>query len=175
MDLGTFSVSLAVTDLAASRTFYRALGFESVGGDGTRVEILRNGSATIGLFQGLFDRNRLPSLGVPDDAFQIDGVEFYGKMSFLKAGIVYASHVTTVSETYAREITTPEFGCGLDGLLRRCEAEGRLTGILNGIDESWDPRTDTHLGSPFGEKNLKGKQANADEVRREFGDRFNGA
>lgn len=120
-------------------------------------------------YQGLFDRDRLPSLGVPDSAFQIDGVEFHGKLSFLKAGIQYASHVTTVSETYAHEITTPEFGCGLDGLMRRCAAEGRLTGILNGIDESWDPRTDEHLGSPFGSGDLKGKQSNADEVRGEFG------
>ena len=120
-------------------------------------------------YQGLFDRDRLPTLGVPDSAFQIEGVEFYGKLSFLKAGIVYASHVTTVSETYAREITSPEFGCGLDGLLRRCEAEGRLTGILNGIDETWDPRTDAHIESPFGTNNLRGKQVNADDVRRDFG------
>ena len=120
-------------------------------------------------YQGLFDRNRLPVLGVPDTAFQIDGVEFYGKLSFLKAAIYYASHVTTVSETYAREITTPELGCGLDGLLRRREREGRLTGILNGIDESWDPKTDSHLEKSFAAHDLKGKQANADEVRREFG------
>ena len=120
-------------------------------------------------YQGLFGRDRLPSLGVPDDAFQMEGVEFHGKLSFLKAGIYYASHVTTVSENYAREITTPEYGCGLDGLLRHREAEGRLTGILNGIDETWDPRTDAHLGSPFGQDDLKGKQQNANDIRREFG------
>ncbi|MBV9077559.1 MAG: glycogen synthase GlgA [Methylobacteriaceae bacterium] len=120
-------------------------------------------------YQGLFDRTRLSPLGVPDTAFQIDGVEFYGKLSFLKAGIVYASHVTTVSETYAQEITTPEMGCGLDGLLRRRAAEGRLTGILNGIDESWDPRTDGHLGASFSPEDWRGKAANADEVRKEFG------
>ncbi len=120
-------------------------------------------------YQGLFGRERLPSLGVPDSAFQIEGVEFHGKMSFLKAGIVYASHVTTVSETYAQEITSPEFGCGLDGLLRRCAEEGRLTGILNGIDETWDPRTDTYLENRFGSEDLKGKQSNAEDVRRDFG------
>ena len=120
-------------------------------------------------YQGLFDQTRLSPLGVPDTAFQVEGVEFYGKLSFLKAAIYYASHITTVSETYAREITTPEFGCGLDGLLRRCEREGRLTGILNGIDESWDPKTDSYLESPFAPNDLKGKQVNADEVRREFG------
>ncbi len=120
-------------------------------------------------YQGLFEPSRLRSLGVPDSAFGVEGVEFYGKLSFLKAGIVYASHVTTVSETYAREITTPEYGCGLDGLLRKLDGEGRLTGILNGIDESWDPRTDSHLGSPFAPNDFKGKKANADEVRRDFG------
>ena len=120
-------------------------------------------------YQGLFEAERLPRLGIPDQAFQIEGVEFYGKLSFLKAGIVYADHVTTVSATYAREITTPEFGCGLDGLLRVRADQGRLTGILNGIDESFDPRTDPHLASPFEPQNLKGKAANRDEVRKEFG------
>ena len=118
---------------------------------------------------GLFEAERLSRLGVPESAFQIEGVEFYGKLSFLKAGIVYSSHVTTVSSTYAREITTPELGCGLDGLLRVRADEGRLTGILNGIDESWDPRTDPYLASPFEAENLKGKAANRDEVRKEFG------
>src|SRR5215203_4436645 len=120
-------------------------------------------------YQGLFEAERLSRLGVPESAFQIEGVEFYGKLSFLKAGIVYSSHVTTVSSTYAREITTPELGCGLDGLLRVRADEGRLTGILNGIDESWDPRTDPYLASPFEAENLKGKAANRDEVRKEFG------
>ena len=69
-------------------------------------------------YQGLFERERLPALGIPENAFQIDGVEFYVKLSFLKAGIFYASHVTTVSSTYAQEITNRELGCGLDGLLR---------------------------------------------------------
>jgi starch synthase len=120
-------------------------------------------------YQGLFERERLQRLGIPESAFQIEGVEFHGKLSFLKAGIQYASHLTTVSSTYAREITTPEFGCGLDGLLRRRAQEGRLTGILNGIDESWDPRTDPHLEAPFAPDDLKGKNANAEEVREEFG------
>ena len=120
-------------------------------------------------YQGLFAAERLQRLGIPESAFQMDGVEFYGKLSFLKAGIQYASHLTTVSSTYAREITTPEFGCGLDGLLRRRAEEGRLTGILNGIDESWDPRTDPNLEAPFAPDDLKGKHANAQEVREEFG------
>ncbi len=68
-------------------------------------------------YQGLFPREHLGRIGAPDYAFQMDGVEFYGQLSFLKAGLYHASHVTTVSDTYAREITTPEGGCGLDGLL----------------------------------------------------------
>ncbi len=93
-------------------------------------------------YQGLFERERLDRLAIPAEAFGVEGVEFHGKLSFLKAGIYYASQVTTVSATYAREITTPEFGCGLDGLLRARSDQGRLTGILNGIDESWDPSAD---------------------------------
>jgi starch synthase len=120
-------------------------------------------------YQGLFDSERLPALGIPEDAFQIDGVEFYGKLSFLKAGIFYASHITTVSSTYAEEITTPEFGCGLDGLLRTRAAEGRLTGILNGIDDSWDPTSDPHLAGHFEASDLKGKRINTGEVRATFG------
>ncbi|GJD50655.1 Glycogen synthase [Methylobacterium crusticola] len=120
-------------------------------------------------YQGLFPWENLGRLGVPESAFQIDGVEFYGKLSFLKAGLFYASHVTTVSETYAHEITTPEFGCGLDGLLRTRAHQGRLAGILNGIDEVWDPRTDPHLATPFEPDDWKGKRANADAVRQRFG------
>ena len=85
-------------------------------------------------FQGLFDRNQLGALAIPDHAMTIDGVEFHGRVSFLKAGIAYASQVTTVSETYAREITRWEHGCGLDGLLRLRSERGELSGILNGID-----------------------------------------
>lgn len=120
-------------------------------------------------YQGLFNASRLEALGIPDAAFNIDGVEYYGELSFMKAGIVYASQVTTVSATYAQEITTPKFGCGLDGLLR-CKAEqGRLSGIPNGIDDSWDPRTDSHLVQAFSSNDWRGKRANADYVRHYFG------
>lgn len=120
-------------------------------------------------YQGLFPQERMGRLGMPDDAFDMNGVEFYGQLSFLKAGLFYATHVTTVSETYAREILTPESGCGLDGLLRTRAAQGRLAGILNGIDESWDPRTDPHLATRFEADDWKGKRANAESVRRQFG------
>jgi len=119
-------------------------------------------------YQGLFPRDSLRRIGAPESSFHIDGVEFYDKLSFLKGGIVYASHLTTVSATYAKEITTPELGCGLEGLLRiRSEAQ-ELTGILNGIDESWDPRFCAQLAQPFAAGDWDGKRANADYVRKQF-------
>ncbi|HEY8580253.1 MAG TPA: glycogen synthase GlgA [Beijerinckiaceae bacterium] len=116
-------------------------------------------------YQGVFDPARCEALAIPQAAFGIDGVEFYGKLSFLKAGVFYASHLTTVSETYAREITTPEFGCGLHGLLEIRAREGRLSGILNGIDESWDPR---FADTDGGETGLW-KKRHARHVRISFG------
>ena len=89
-------------------------------------------------YQGLFDRDRLGALAIPEPAMSINGVEFHGRVSFLKAGIFYASQVTTVSATYAQEITMCEHGCGLDGLLRERADRGELTGILNGIDARWE-------------------------------------
>jgi starch synthase len=119
-------------------------------------------------YQGLFERHRCRALGIPDAAFQTDGVEFHGKMSFLKAGLFYASHLTTVSPTYACEILTAELGCGLDGLLRTRAEKGQLTGILNGIDDSYDPQSDPHLQHHFGRHDLAGKQSNAADVRDAF-------
>jgi starch synthase len=78
--------------------------------------------------QGLCEPNMSAALGLPPEAFTIDCMEFYGKLSFLKAGIVYANQITTVSETYAREITTPLFGCGLEGLLKIKFEQGLLSG-----------------------------------------------
>jgi starch synthase len=120
-------------------------------------------------YQGVFDADwhRLAALGIPHWGFSVDGAEFYGKLSFLKAGIFYASHVTTVSATYAQEITKPEFGCGLHGLLEARAREGRLSGILNGIDESWDPRKGNgYPRNRFDTVAWKGR--NADQVRAAF-------
>ena len=96
-------------------------------------------------------------------------MEFYGKMSFLKAGMAYSSHITTVSATYAQEITTPDFGCGLDGFLAAKTQQGLLSGIPNGIDESWDAATDPHLFCPFSIGDWDGKAVNAAHVRELFG------
>lgn len=120
-------------------------------------------------YQGLFPRERLPALAIPEEAFQMEGVEFHGNLSFLKTGIYYASHVTTVSQTYAREITTPEFGCGLEGLLQTRARQNGLTGILNGVDESWDASTDPQLAATFSAKNLSARTANAQQARDAFG------
>ena len=116
-------------------------------------------------YQGLYQPDRMGALAIPDRAFGINGVEFHGKLSFLKAGIFYASHVTTVSETYAREIVTPDHGCGLDGLLKTRMDEGRVTGIVNGIDESWSALETA--GDATGLSRWKAQYAA--EVRRGFG------
>ncbi len=120
-------------------------------------------------YQGLYDMSRCQALGVPASAFNMHEVEYFGQLSFMKAGLVYGSHITTVSATYAREITTPQFGCGLNGLLDQRAAKGELSGIPNGIDDSWDPRTDTHLAQAFAMNDWRGKRANAEHVRRLFG------
>ncbi|MDP2417330.1 MAG: glycogen synthase GlgA [Hydrogenophaga sp.] len=107
-------------------------------------------------YQGLFDVARFPDLGLPWSFYQVEGLEFWGQISFLKAGLHYANRITTVSPTYAREIQTPELGCGLDGLLRRRQSD--LSGILNGVDGTiWNPTTDPLLPHRFGSNKLLGK------------------
>jgi starch synthase len=115
--------------------------------------------------QGVFEKDRLHGLGIPEAAFDVYGVEFYNRLSFLKAGIFYADEVTTVSPTYAREITTEALGCGLHGLMQTIADDGRLVGILNGLDDSWDPSLDPHLPHHFDSQDLSGKRALANLVR----------
>jgi starch synthase len=99
-------------------------------------------------YQGVFPREMLAAIGLPPEAFTIHGVEYYGKIGFLKAGLYFADRITTVSPTYAREILGDEGGMGLGGLLR--ERSRDLSGILNGIDISvWDPATDPHIPGCF--------------------------
>ena len=119
-------------------------------------------------FLGLLPRASFEALGLPASAFGINGVEFYGDVSLMKAGIVYADRVTTVSPTYAREIQTPEFGAGLDGLL--AERSAHLTGILNGADYArWDPSVDPHIASRYDALSLDGKKACKAALQRELG------
>jgi starch synthase len=107
-------------------------------------------------YQGVFAPIHFFDLGLPPHAFGVNGVEFHGQVSFMKAGLYFADHITTVSPTYAREIQTPEQGCGLDGLLRSRAAE--ISGILNGVDETvWNPATDAAIDSPYDAKKPAGK------------------
>lgn len=95
-------------------------------------------------YQGVFSKKTLQRLGLSNDYFNMDELEFYGDVSFIKAGIAYADSVTTVSQNYAKEILTSEFGCGLDGFLQKHKS--KLTGILNGVDLShFNPKTDPAL------------------------------
>lgn len=118
-------------------------------------------------FQGLFPASMLADLGLPPAAFAVDGVEFYGHLSFLKAGLQFADRITTVSPTYAREIQQTELGFGLDGLLRHRSA--LLTGILNGVDASWNPATDPLLAKNYDAQHLAAKAANRRALRAELG------
>ena len=120
-------------------------------------------------YQGLFSAALFPELELPPRFFSIDGVEFYDLISFIKAGLVYSDRLTTVSPTYAREIQTPAFGCGLDGLLR--SRANVLTGILNGVDpQVWDPRHDELLPRAYGTKDApSGKRLVKAALQRRLG------
>ncbi len=108
-------------------------------------------------FQGRFAHRLFQQSGLPQAAWNSSGAEYYGDFNLLKAGISYADLVTTVSPSYAEEILTPEFGCGLEGILQHRSAD--LRGILNGADyEVWDPRQDRFLASTYSPELLKGKQ-----------------
>ena len=119
-------------------------------------------------YQGLADASWLPRLGLGWDLLRIDGLEFWGRISFLKGGIGFSRTITTVSPRYAAEIQTPEYGFGFDGLLRHRAAD--LVGILNGIDyDQWDPARDPHLPAPYSATAIGGKQASKRAVLAEFG------
>src|SRR6185369_16803788 len=119
-------------------------------------------------YQGLFPASQFALTNLPWDYYVPDGVEFYGQINCLKAGIAFADVITTVSPRYAREITTEEFGCGLDGFLRRRISV--LHGILNGVDyEEWNPLTDTYIPHRFSAEDLEAKAANKTVLQSEFG------
>jgi starch synthase len=119
-------------------------------------------------FQGRFGAGIFGELGLPAAAMSLDGVEYYGGVGYLKAGLQAARAITTVSPTYALEIGTPEFGMGLDGLISLRADD--LTGIVNGIDvEIWNPQADKHLKRTYSAKTLKGRVANRKAVEERFG------
>ena len=119
-------------------------------------------------FQGVYDRAWATDLGLPPASFDMHGVEYYGRFSFLKAALFYADAITTVSPTYAREIQREPHGMGFEGLL--AGRRDALTGILNGIDtEAWDPATDRFLTSRYDASCLENKAPNKRALQRELG------
>ncbi|MBL8482870.1 MAG: glycogen synthase GlgA [Rhodocyclaceae bacterium] len=119
-------------------------------------------------FQGLFDPHVLADIALPPQAFTFDGVEFHGRLCFLKAGLECADHITTVSPTYAHEIQSYGHGYGLDGLLRHRADD--LSGILNGIDtELWNPATDKLIAAEYAADSLARKGSNKLALQRQLG------
>ncbi|PPQ40225.1 starch synthase [Rhodoblastus acidophilus] len=119
-------------------------------------------------FQGQFPAATFGQLGLPPQAFSIEGVEYYGGVGFLKAGLQLSDHITTVSPTYALEIQTSHAGMGLDGLLRA--RAGELSGILNGIDtQVWNPETDKLVAARYSAKSLAGRAVNKKALQDRFG------
>lgn len=107
-------------------------------------------------FQGCYDPSWLSTLWISKQSYQMNGLEYYGQLSFLKAGTYYADYLSTVSPTYAKEIQTPQFGFGLEGLMATRRAQ--LYGILNGLDtDEWNPETDPHLPTQYNAQTLEDK------------------
>lgn len=119
-------------------------------------------------YQGLFEASALSDIGLGHHLYNPSQLEFWGQINFLKGGIVFSDAVNTVSRKYAEEIQTPEYGFGLDGLLR--ERRGVLSGILNGVDYArWSPEADPYLAVPYSPENLAGKRECKRALLRETG------
>ena len=119
-------------------------------------------------FQGVFPPGSVAQLGLPADSFNINGLEYYGQMSFLKAGLYYSDHIVSVSPTYAREIQTSELGFGLQGLLSG--RRNQISGIVNGIDTlEWDPSSDPHLSRHYSLSKISNKSANKRSLQQSLG------
>jgi len=117
-------------------------------------------------YQGVFSREKFYFTGLPDELYNYHALEYWGKISLLKAGLVYADIINTVSETYAMEIQTSEFGWGLEGILT--ERKSDLYGIVNGIDyEVWDPKMDSYIWYKYDENSLDQKYLNKEELQKE--------
>jgi len=119
-------------------------------------------------YQGIFPPGTVAALGLPPESFAISGVEYYGNMSFLKAGLFYADRITTVSPTYAKEIQSAPLGYGLQGLLAARSAV--VSGILNGVDsQAWDPARDPLIPARYSAADLSGKAANKRALQQAMG------
>jgi starch synthase len=121
-------------------------------------------------YQGLFSARHLDEIQIPRAFFDMHGLEFFGQISYLKAGLFYADHITAVSPTYALEITRPEFGYGMESLLEQRLREGRLSGILNGVDPGiWDPAHDLLLTARYDSETLESKAENKRQLQIAMG------
>lgn len=119
-------------------------------------------------YQGLFDREQFPKIGLDWALFSINYFEFYGKVNLMKAGLIYADAISTVSPTYAKEILTKEFGCGLEGVLKTREKS--LYGILNGIDyDVWNPAKDSRIFKKYSIDSMGDKYTNKEMLQKELG------
>ena len=118
-------------------------------------------------YQGLFDREAFNLTGLPGRLFSIDGLEYWGNMSILKAALIFSDVINTVSKKYSEEIQTTEFGYGMEGVLAMRRAD--LYGILNGVDyDEWNPETDKFLAAQYSSADLKGKQTCKEDLLKEF-------
>lgn len=119
-------------------------------------------------YHGLFSPDLLARIGVPGELFHMDALEFYGRVNYLKGGLLFSDYITTVSRKYAQEIQTPEYGHGLEGVVRR--RSDRMVGILNGVDYSvWSPENDCFIAAQYSTKNMAGKAACKKDLLKEFG------
>jgi starch synthase len=118
-------------------------------------------------YQGIFKKEKFWLTGLPSEMYNPEGIEFWERINFMKAGIVYADTVNTVSKKYSEEIQSPEYGYGLEGILRK--RRGSLSGILNGVDyEDWDPSRDPHLIARYDSEKISGKKECKKDLLREF-------
>jgi len=118
-------------------------------------------------YQGIFAQAALRKSGLPANLYSFDALEFYNRINLLKGGLLFADYLSTVSRRYAKEIQTPEYGAGLEGvILQRAD---RLVGILNGVDYSvWNPETDKFIAKNYSAQNLEGKKACKKDVLKTF-------
>jgi starch synthase len=118
-------------------------------------------------YQGIFKKEKFWLTGLPSEMYNPEGIEFWERINFMKAGIVYADAINTVSQKYSEEIQTPEYGYGLEGILRKRKES--LYGILNGVDyQDWDPSYDPHLAAPYHLEDISGKKECKKDLLREF-------
>ncbi len=118
-------------------------------------------------YQGVFRKEKLPLTGLPPEVYNPEGIEFWERINFMKAGIVYADVINTVSRKYSEEIQTAEFGYGLEGILKKRSQD--LYGILNGVDYGeWDPAHDRYLAARYSLEDLSGKRECKRDLLKEF-------